>query len=959
MDLNLKKLNKEQREAVIHKEGPLLIVAGAGTGKTTVITQRITYLIEKKLAKPDEILAVTFTEKAAGEMEERVDKLLPYGYVDLWISTFHSFCERVLRDYALDIGIPADFKILDQTSSWLFIYKNLDKFNLDYYKTLGNPTKFIKALISHFSHCKDQGIYPEDYLEYAKKLETDNDELSEEQELDRIKEIALAYKTYQRLLLGNSFLDFGDLINYCLKLFKERPLILKKYREKFKYILVDEFQDTNFAQYELIKILATPRNNLTVTADDDQSVYKWRGASFSNIIQFKKDFPKAEQISLIKNYRSYQNILDLGHKFIEANNPDRLEFINKINKKLVADKKGEGIIEHIHTKTLQEEGVKVVNRIIEILNKDKDSTYDDFAILVRANSAADIFTKALERAGLPYQFLASKGLYSKPIIIDTISYFKVLDNYYESMAVYRILNMPFLEIDYNDLAKITQYSRYKTKPLHEVMEEIFLVSGISQKTQDKISFILNLIKKHSILSKEKTVSEVFLAFLQDSGYLKYLIDKGVKKEIDILNQFYKKIKSFEESNIDPSLRNFVEEVSLEIESGEEGSLKFDPEQGPEMIKVMTIHSAKGLEFKYVFLVNMVDKRFPTIGRKDLIELPEELIKDIKPKGDVHLQEERRICYVAMTRAKMNLYFTSAEDYGGTRKKKLSRFLAEMGYNSTEEEKEENDLLLKHSNVSDKKNNNSNLKLLPSHFSFSQLAAFEKCPLQYKFNFILKVPVKGKAVFSFGKTMHKTLHLFLKEASIRKKGDLPKMSYISKLYEENWVDEWYENKKQKEEYRKLGEEIIKNFYKDFLKNPPKILKIKDNLALEIPFNLKIGGNTLYGVIDRIDEIEGEAIIIDYKTGKAKEKLDSGDKEQLLIYQIAGEEVLGINIKGLSYHYLNENKKVSFLGSEKDKKKLKEKIIKEIEQIKKSNFDPTPGWQCKYCDFKDICDFANRK
>ena len=297
MDLNLKKLNKEQREAVIHKEGPLLIVAGAGTGKTTVITQRITYLIEKKLAKPDEILAVTFTEKAAGEMEERVDKLLPYGYVDLWISTFHSFCERVLRDYALDIGIPADFKILDQTSSWLFIYKNLDKFNLDYYKTLGNPTKFIKALISHFSHCKDQGIYPEDYLEYAKKLETDNDELSEEQELDRIKEIALAYKTYQRLLLGNSFLDFGDLINYCLKLFKERPLILKKYREKFKYILVDEFQDTNFAQYELIKILATPRNNLTVTADDDQSVYKWRGASFSNIIQFKKDFPKAEQIS--------------------------------------------------------------------------------------------------------------------------------------------------------------------------------------------------------------------------------------------------------------------------------------------------------------------------------------------------------------------------------------------------------------------------------------------------------------------------------------------------------------------------------------------------------------------------------------------------------------------------------------------------------------------------------------
>ncbi len=263
MTVDLKKLNKEQSEAVVHKKGPLLIVAGAGTGKTTVITQRIAYLIEKEEVKPEEILAVTFTDKAAGEMEERVDKLLPYGYVDLWVSTFHSFCERILRDHALDIGLPADFKVLDPTAGWLLVRQNLDKFKLDYYNSLGNPTKFIQALISHFSHCKDQEIYPEDYLAYAERLKT-RDDAPESQEVERIKEVANAFHIYQRLLLENSYLDFGDLINYCLKLFKKRPLILEKYREKFKYVLVDEFQDTNWSQYELIKFLAAPKNNLTV-----------------------------------------------------------------------------------------------------------------------------------------------------------------------------------------------------------------------------------------------------------------------------------------------------------------------------------------------------------------------------------------------------------------------------------------------------------------------------------------------------------------------------------------------------------------------------------------------------------------------------------------------------------------------------------------------------------------------
>lgn len=978
MALDLKKLNREQEAAVAHGAGPLLIVAGAGTGKTTVITQRIAYLIEKEAAKPEEILAVTFTEKAAEEMEERVDKLLPYGYVDLWVSTFHSFCERILREHALEIGLPTDFKILDGTAAWLLVYKNLDKFNLNYYKPLGNPTKFIQALIAHFSHCKDQAIYPEDYLNYAEKLKT-RDDSPEDDETERITEVARAYHVYQRLLLENSVLDFGDLINYCLKLFQQRPQILKKYREKFKYILVDEFQDTNWAQYELIKILAAPQNNLTVCADDDQAIYRWRGASFSNIIQFKKDFPESKQVSLTRNYRSKQNILDLAYKFIKANDPDRLEFVNKINKKLVAQETGLGVLEHLHARTLQEEVQKTINKIKQILKKDKTASYNDFAILSRTNDAVVPFIKALERAGLPYQFLASRGLYQKPIILDVISYFKLLDNYHESPAVYRILNLPFFNIPYDDIAKLTQYSYRKAKSLYETMEELALVLGVSPKTRQTVSFILGLVKKHAALSREKTISEVMVGFLKDSGYLEYLITKDSPEEFSVLDQFLRKIKSFEDSVVDPTLNNFMKELTLELESGEQGKLDFDPEQGPDMIKVMTVHGAKGLEFKYVFLVNMVDKRFPTIERSDPIALPEELIKDIKPVGDVHLQEERRICYVGMTRAKKELYFTSAEDYGLARKKKVSRFMVEMGYkDETQNSKHEirNGLTETETDSTEKPKTKGIKYQLPDHFSYSQLAAFEKCPLQYKFAIILRIPVRGKANFSFGTTLHAVLYQFLKAVSqtqaqnqsnlfgfsesktAKPKGKEDGFKMLTDIYTKTWLDEWYESKSQKEEYYKLGQKIIKSFYDDYSKNQPKILKINGEPALEVPFNLKVGGYTLRGQIDRIDELKDGVGIVDYKTGTAKEKLDAEAKEQLLIYQLAAEEVLKLKPQKLTYYYLNEYQQASFLGSEKDKQALKEKIVGKIEEIRKSDFAPTPGWQCSYCDFKDICNFAEK-
>ena len=631
-----------------------------------------------------------------------------------------------------------------------------------------------------------------------------------------------------------------------------------------------------------------------------------------------------------------------------------MEFINSINKRLLSSDKGKGIIEHLHFNSLDQEISGVIDKINEILNKDKDATFSDFAILSRTNEGASNFSRVMEREGLPFQFLALRGMYSRPVILDVISYFKLLDNYHESSAMYRILNLPFLKISSEDITKITHYSHKKNKSIYESLNELSLVGGISDNSINKINLLLSLIKKHSELAKQKNVSEIFIAFLKDSGYLEYLAKKEKKDDFDLINQFYEKIRGFEEASLEPTLKNFMLELNLELESGEQGKLSFDIETGPDVIKIMTVHAAKGLEFKYVFLANLVDKRFPTDDKKDSIEIPEGLIKDKRPAGDIHLEEERRLFYVGMTRAKKGLFFSSAENYNGVKKKKISRFLAELGFKTESSETNGLDFNVEDKKTSKKKEGRE--FLLPKQFSFTQFKAFDNCPLQYKFAHILKIPVRGRASFSFGKTIHNTLFDFVKLYFERKNKINP--DKLLEIYDKNWIDEWFADKKQKEEYYKQGKKSLKVFYDNFYKEKPAIFEIKGSPAIEQGFNLKIGDYTIIGKIDRIDKVGETVEIIDYKTGAFKEKLEKEDKEQLLIYQIAAEEIFKLRAEKLTYYYLDGGQKKSFLGNEKEKQELKEKIISRIEKIKQSKFEATPGWQCKSCDFRDICEFAKK-
>lgn len=914
-------LNPEQKAAVEFGSGPLLIIAGAGTGKTTVVTERIKHLISSGRAKPQEILALTFTEKASREMEARVDVAMPYGVTQMWISTFHAFCDRILRNEAINVGIDPGYKLMTQAETIMFFRRNLFKFDLKEYRPLGNPTKFISGMVQHFSRLKDEDISPKEYIKYEKN------------------ELSLAYRTYEELKVKEGVADYADLISWTLQIFRTRPKILARYQKQFKYILIDEFQDTNFAQNALAVLLTGKTKNITVVGDDDQAIYRWRGAAISNIIQFRKTFPKTHIVVLTKNYRSTKEILDRSYDMIQNNNPDRLEVAEKIDKKLESMRRINGTpIDVIYAERVENEAELVAKKIASL----KNISWKDVAILVRANNHAEPFVRALTRAGIPYQFLGPGQLFRQPEVKDLIAYLKVLYNFEDNVAMYRVLSMDFVGITPRDVAALINFSRKFGISIFEACEKSELPQVIK---------LVALIHKHLGLIKKESAGQILYYFLEDTGLLQKLTTyktASEEKAAENIAKFFDKLKTYEVDHEDAGVFAVVDWIDLSMNLGESPLAADIDWSDNNAVNILTIHSAKGLEFDVVFLVNLVNARFPTTERKEQIPIPDELVKELLPVGDYHEEEERRLFYVGMTRARNQLFFSGAKFYGeGKREKKLSPFIFEaIGKQDFQTEHPESGQLPLLDWKKIEKEETKPVRQKISYLSYSQLSTFETCPLQYKYRYILRIPVPPSAALVFGDTMHKTMHAFY---ALVRQGTHPTKATLLRLYEDHWQHLGFRDRAYEEKMKRHGVELLKGFYdKGF---DPKIIPV----ALEEPFTIRITPTlTLGGKIDRIDKLpDGTTEIIDYKTGTAPKNRNPKSDLQLSVYAMAGQSEKVI----VSFYFFEDQQKVSSTRTKEQLTATKEEIAERARQISVSDFHPTPGKHCDFCEFRLICEAWN--
>ena len=633
---DLELLNREQQEAVLHVDGPLLILAGAGSGKTRVLSYRIAHLIDECGVNPWNILAITFTNKAAGEMRERVDKIVGYGSESIWVSTFHSTCVRILRRYIDRLGYDTNFTIYDTEDQKTVMKSVCQKLQLD--------SKLYKErmLLNVISHAKDEYISPNEFL-----LEAKGD--------FRQEKIAQAYVEYQKELKKNNALDFDDLLVKTVELFQGCPDVLEYYQNRFRYIMVDEYQDTNTVQFKFISTLARQYRNLCVVGDDDQSIYKFRGANIRNILDFEKVFPDAKVVKLEQNYRSTQNILNAANGVI-ANNRGRKE------KALwTENEQGEPILFQ-QFQNGYEEAEYVSGEISKKVRKG-EAEYQDFAVLYRTNAQSRLFEEKFLYANIPYKIVGGVNFYSRKEIKDILAYLKTIDNGKDDLAVRRIINVPKRGIGNVTLAKVQAYADSRDISFFEALEEAGEIPGLG-KAALKIQPFVHLIHEMRLSLADMSMQDLIQAILDKTGYAEDLKNEDTDESearLENIDEFINKAVTYEEGAEEPNLSGFLEEVALvaDIDSVEDGDNR---------VLLMTLHSAKGLEFPYVYLAGMEDGLFPSYMSIAADDPTEEI------------EEERRLCYVGITRAMKELTITCARCRmvrGETKYNNVSRFVREI------------------------------------------------------------------------------------------------------------------------------------------------------------------------------------------------------------------------------------------------------------------------------------------
>jgi len=922
-------LNPEQRRAVTHGEGPLLIVAGAGTGKTQVITRRIAWLIATKRARPSEILALTFTDKAAEEMETRVDELVPYGFTDTAISTFHAFGDRLIREFAFELGLPTNVRVLSRPEVVIFLREHLFEFELDRYRPLGDPTRFLAALATLFSRCKDEDVGPAAYLAYAEGLlaaaragqagaadgglptavgeaaglvaETAaagstigaTDRAAALEEAERQLELARAYARYQELLAANGFIDFGDQVGLALRLLRESPAVRATVQRRFRYVLVDEFQDTNRAQAELVALIAEPHRNVTVVGDDDQSIYKFRGAAISNILDFQARYRRARTIVLHRNYRSRAPILDAAYRLIRHNDPDRLEVRAGIAKRLRSERPVDGAppvrVEAFATGSEEADWVAAeIGRRIAAGARPRDH-----AVLVRANAHADPIIRSLNVAGIPWRFSGTSGLYTRPEVRLLLAFLRAVADPDSSVDLFALAASEVYRLDGEDLTVLANAARRRNRSLWETVDEAVTDPSFLRLSEDgrrRLGRLVTDLRRYLGLAAERPAGEVLYAFLKESGLLaRYAEAETALAEEALGNvaRFFDIVRAQSALLADDRAIFVARHLQTLIEAGDDpATADLDPDA--DAVAILTVHKAKGLEFPTVFMVGLVDGRFPAVERAEPLGVPLALVRETLPSGDFRIQEERRLFYVGMTRARDELILTWAADYGG-RARRVSPFVLEaldlpptvrpIGSAGTAAGALEK---LAGFRTPDRPAEPERTRLEgPLTLSFYAIDDYLTCPLKYKYAHLLRVPLAPHHAIVYGAALHAAVSEFHRR---QLRGEVMTEAELIAAFEAAWTSEGFISRAHEEARLEAGRAALRRFLAD--QTRPGVPR---PAWVERDFAFVLDGDRIRGRWDRVD-IEPVATDGAAETGRPSMAGAGGGEEEVPASVGAGSDLV---------------------------------------------------------------------
>jgi DNA helicase-2/ATP-dependent DNA helicase PcrA len=965
------KLNEAQRRAITHGEGPLLVIAGAGTGKTRVITERIRHLLQSDESLSGEnILGLTFTNKAAGEMKARVVRAAGERGKKVTLNTFHAFCENLLKEAA------PERMMIDKVDHWILLRRNLARLKLDKYRRLADPGQFLNDFVEFFSRCQDELVSCEDYQRYADALaeepEAERGLLDEDTYKERAETVALqqeiagAYRASEELLREKKRVSFGSLITGAVELLETNAELRHTLQEKYRYILVDEFQDTNIAQLRLLELLAGDKRNIVAVGDNDQAIYRFRGASFGSFKLFLERFAGWREgqdstpfrVSLVENYRSTPNILRVATQVI-AQNTVSADFPKKF---LNANKEESEKVRVVELEDEQDEARWVVSELQRLHAAGRK--WREFAILYRQHAHRDELVEELSRNKIPL-VISNLSILDHPLVKDALAYLRLIANPFDNISCARVLAAPAWGLEPADLVRLAERSRKGRKSLYEMLQSPQTNLPFDS-SPNAIAQLLEFHGEQRKVLRRRTARQI-LGGLLDWLEVAQRANPRDRKYVTRLSEF---VKEWEAKSETKSLAEFVEYLDYYAQAG--GVISLEEDHPGDAVQLMTVHGAKGLEFPQVFLLRINNKKFPVTERPRVFEFPAALMKEGEPAEQFHIQEERRLFYVALTRAENRLTITTLTEKKG----KVATFIEDLLMDPTVKRRDIRQLSPKLPVTAPAAKQDSlftaDLELfpvsreLPKTFSRiadwalefhpptsepltlspSAVSGYRSCPQQFLFSRSWSLREGPKAALSFGSVMHTTIKRFVEH--LRKGSKLP-FEEVAGIFETEWTSAGFEDEYQEQGYKRDGLEQLRAFHAAVLESLPQVLE------LEKAFELPLANNVV--IIGRMDQVNSlgrdDVEIIDYKTGKPKKEMEAKKDLQLSIYALAAKEIFEWNPVRLVFHYLQDNQ---IQVTTRDAKQLAEaqRIVLEVaDDIRAGQFPAKPGFQCRSCAYKAIC------